>query len=366
MTARLYPAQAVLPGHPDKLCDALADALVHQAVTRDPHACCRVEATINRDAIRVFGRLAGSGVEAIDVHAVFQQVYRGAGVEPEQVRLHTDLHCGPLDDRDRASRTTADDQAIVTGYAVDLLGLQDIPAEHWLIVQLLRRLDALRISDPVLGLAGGGQLIVLLEEEDYPTRLAGFSITLPQLLGGLTMAIEKGVKKILADELAHLSRRVPGFDPRLPDALAINITAAAEMPTIGLSGQRAGMDAYGPRVPAANNSLCGKDFYNADRAGVLMARRLARAVVRTGVARECLATMAVVPGQTEAQILQLRGDGQVLDASRWAMLLDRSLAGTGARFTGRESLVDVARFGHFTGERVWERLHFDERISGAP
>ena len=78
------------------------------------------------------------------------------------------------------------------------------------------------------------------------------------------------------------------------------------------------------------------------------------------MARECLATLALVPGQSEAQILQLRGDGQALDVSRWATLLDRSLAGTARRFTGRESLLDVARYGHFTGERCWERLHFDE------
>jgi S-adenosylmethionine synthetase, C-terminal domain len=205
-------------------------------------------------------------------------------------------------------------------------------------------------------------LILLLEEEEQPTRLAGFSITLPQLAGGLSLALEKAVQKILADELAHLSRRVPGFDARLPDALAINITSPTEMPAIGLNGQRGPADTYGPRVPTGNGSLCGKDLYNADRAGVLMARRLACAVVRTGVARECLATLALVPGQTEAQILQLRGDGQVLDPTRWAALLDRSLAGTGQRFTGQESLVDVARFGHFTGERAWERLHFDDRV----
>lgn len=362
MTARLHPAQGLLPGHPDKLCDAIVDGLVQQAVTRDPHAYCRVEASIYRDGVHVFGRLAGTGTEVIDHRAVIHQVFLSAGVDPEQVRLSAELDCGPLSERERASRTTADDQAIVTGYALDLPGLEDMPAEQWLIVQLLRRLDALRTSDPILGLAPGGQVIVLVEEEEEPTRLAGFSITLPQNPGGLPLALDKTVKKILADELAHLSRRVPGFDGRLPESLAINIASPADMPKIGLSGQRGCMDTYGPRVPAGNGPLCGRDFYHADRAGVLMARRLARAVVRTGAARECLATLGVVPGQTDAQILQLAGDGRVLDVSRWAPLLDRSLAGTGERFTGRESLVDVARFGHFTGERVWEQLHFDQRV----
>ena len=153
MTARLYPAQALLPGHPDKLCDTVADALVQQAITRDPQACCRVLASIDHDSIHVFGRLAGAGVELIDGHAVVHQVYRSAGIDPEQVRVVLDVDRGPLTEREQASRSTADDQAIITGYALDLPGLHDLPAEHWLAVQLLRRLDALRASDPILGLA---------------------------------------------------------------------------------------------------------------------------------------------------------------------------------------------------------------------
>ena len=40
----LRPAEVVLPGHPDKLADAIADAIVHEASRRDPRALVGIEA----------------------------------------------------------------------------------------------------------------------------------------------------------------------------------------------------------------------------------------------------------------------------------------------------------------------------------
>ena len=109
--------------------------------------------------------------------------------------------------------------------------------------------------------------------------------------------------------------------------------------------------------------LSGKDFYQVDRAGALVARRLAKAVVMTGAARECVVTLAFVPGQAEAQVVSLAGDGHLVDASRWAGLLDRSLAGVGDRYTGRAPLTEVAGYGHFTRpEWPWEKVHFDAGV----
>ena len=52
----------------------------------------------------------------------------------------------------------------------------------------------------------------------------------------------------------------------------------------GLSGKKLVVDAYGPRVPIGGGALSGKDFFKADRAGAILARRLAKAVVMSGAA----------------------------------------------------------------------------------
>jgi S-adenosylmethionine synthetase len=131
----------------------------------------------------------------------------------------------------------------------------------------------------------------------------------------------------------------------------------------GLSGKKLVVDAYGPRVPIGGGALSGKDLFKADRAGALLARRVARAVVATGVAGACTSVRGFHPGAEVARILSLRDErGEALDPARWARLLDLSLAGAGERYTGVADLVEIARWGHFTDPRFpWERVGFDPR-----
>ena len=134
----------------------------------------------------------------------------------------------------------------------------------------------------------------------------------------------------------------------------------------GLSGKKLVVDAYGPRVAIGGGALSGKDFFKADRAGAIIARRLTKAVVLTGAAHECLATLAFLPGASEAKIISLCGDaGRQLDAARWGQLLDLSLERSGGRYALTTSLVEIARWGHFTAPGLpWERISLDGSSSG--
>src|SRR3546814_20461108 len=73
----------------------------------------------------------------------------------------------------------------------------------------------------------------------------------------------------------------------------------------GLSGKKLVMDAYGPRVSIGGGAWSGKDFFKADRAGGLHARRLAKLVVQLGLATEAIVTLNWFPGDREARILHI-------------------------------------------------------------
>ena len=81
----------------------------------------------------------------------------------------------------------------------------------------------------------------------------------------------------------------------------------------------------------------------------------------TGAARECLATLAFLPGASEAKIVSLYGDGgQQLAAARWGQLLDLSLEGLGRRYALTASLAEIARGGTLPQrDRPWERISLD-------
>ena len=126
---------------------------------------------------------------------------------------------------------------------------------------------------------------------------------------------------------------------RLPESFHVNGAGNFEVGgpegDNGLSGKKLVVDAYGPRVPIGGGALSGKDFFKPDRAGAILARRLAKAVVMSGAAPECTATLAIAPGDREFRIVSLAGAGAALDPRRWAGLIDLSLGKAGENMRPR-------------------------------
>jgi len=79
MTKQLFPAEFIFPGHPDKLSDAIADALVLEAWRRQPRALVGVEVAVHRDHVYVTGRIGCTDAQSINVTAIVREVYRSAG-----------------------------------------------------------------------------------------------------------------------------------------------------------------------------------------------------------------------------------------------------------------------------------------------
>ncbi len=372
MPAMIYPAEYVLPGHPDKLCDAIADALVEEAARREERALCGVEVAVHRRAVFVTGRIACHDAEAIDVPRIVREAYASAGYgnpwrpQPEELSIHADLCLGPLNDDEADFRGIADDQSIVTGYAADVPATNYLPPEHWLAARLAARLQQLRAQRPDLRLGPDGKVFVLLACEDDRWYLAGFSTSLHHAPDTDPIELHRAVLDLLGEQLAEAKAAIPGFEPALPETVIVNgagnFVAGGPEGDNGLSGKKLVVDAYGPRVAIGGGALSGKDFFKADRAGAVLARRLAKAAVMTGAARECRVTLAFLPGTAAAKIISLTNEhGKELDAGRWGRLMDLSLQSVGRRYAPTPSLAEVARWGHFTSpDRPWKRISLDE------
>jgi len=110
-------------------------------------------------------------------------------------------------------------------------------------------------------------------------------------------------------------------------------------------------------VPIGGGAWSGKDFFKADRAGGMHARRLAKFVVGLGLASEARVTLGWFPGDREARVLEIAGAaGESVSAERVARCVDLTLKRSGEEFLVGD-LVEVARWGHFeTGERAWEGM----------
>jgi S-adenosylmethionine synthetase len=221
-----------------------------------------------------------------------------------------------------------------------------------LAARLARRLEALRSDRPELRLGPGAKLALL------------FDAASKALAGGDEIQLNRAIRQCVAEELERSVVAIGGFNPKLPESFHVNGAGNFEVGgpegDNGLSGKKLLVDAHGPRVPIGGGALSGKDFFKADRAGAVLARKLAKSVVATGIAAQCAATLAIFPGDQAFRIVELRdGNGMTLDSGSWARLMDLSLASTGESYALTSRLPALARYGHFTSpDRPWEAIRF--------
>jgi S-adenosylmethionine synthetase len=364
--SRRRPAEAVSAGHPDKICDWIADAIVDLAVQREPRALVGVEVAVHRAVVFVTGRIAGAKLTELDIDRLVRERYAALGhgpdwpPDPRTMGVVCDLDLGPLLDGEADFREVSDDQSITVGYAVDSPATGWLPPEHWLAWQVIRELDTLRRSAPGLRLGPDGKAAVLCHGElGERTTLEAVTVSLQQAVG----ADEIETVRRVHGAVARAMDAAPGCFAAYDLAGAVLVNGAGNFECggpngdNGLSGKKLVVDAYGPRVPIGGGAMSGKDFFKVDRAGAIAARRLALAVVRGGGASEATVQLLWRPGDREACLVSVTGPGgELVDASPWLADVDLTLAGSGTRWPSRVAgaLAGYAVDGHFGGSQPWE------------
>jgi len=240
--------------------------------------------------------------------------------------------------------------------------------------RLSERLYGLRLARPELELGPDGKALILLHEDERSWALAQFSCSLQQREHASDVALHRAVRSILEEELKDAAKLLPGLSASVPADITVNGAGAFEVGgpegDNGLSGKKLVVDAYGPRVPIGGGAWSGKDFFKADRAGGLLARRLAKVIVHLGLAAEATVTLGWFPGDRAARVLRVDmprgcalnscaggGDaGNGVDLDRIADLIDLSLLRSGRDFANAD-LLTLARWGHFSNPDLpWERI----------
>ena len=382
-------AESVLPGHPDKLADQVADALVDIALQQDPRAIVQIEVAVHDRRCHVNGRLSTAGapldrhyVEAT-VRGVFERAGFGVPFEPIghgtdyacplPVDVEVDLACtiDEADPAERDLRELTDDQAIHIGYAVGTPETHWLPIEQHLASRLREALLALLVNDRSLGGGPDGKLLLALRPAGQGagglTRWApAWVITSVQHLEAApTVVLERAVRRCFTQRLEEEAARMPALlEPPGPDFVvrfneAGPFVEGGPMNDNGQTGRKLVMDFYGPRVAIGGGALSGKDPWRLDRAAALRTRQIAVAMVATGFVHEARVTFAWGPRDARPSGVVLEADGRVLDdvtTARWLSRFDPGLAATHAELgLAQVNWENCARAGHFGRDLPWER-----------
>lgn len=319
---RIESAEFVLPGHPDRLCDALADGIVDAVLRADALGQCGVEAACVFDRVFVTGRIASARevLDALDLDAIVRRTYREAGYgedaagrvwgpRPEDLRIDTALCFGEFEPGEREHRHLSDDQAICIGYATPCADTLHLPPAHWLANRIGRELVRLRHDTGAGEVGPDGKVLVQVVTDGRDWQPQRVSISLHHHAGSDWLLLRRIAQE--AVETACAGRALP--------SLALNgagmFVAGGPSGDNGATGKKLVVDAYGPTVPIGGGAWSGKDLNKVDRLGGFLAREIA---LRAAIERNArvLVELRYEPGGNVPQSVTVatgrgRGDANV-------------------------------------------------------
>jgi len=330
-------SEMVLPGHPDKFCDQVADAIVAECYRADAEAYCQVEVSCWSDEIW----LTGGIVTCKPLRRSLEEIARATGrrigyVEGNAIvadRYHVgSTVCVEVGDPTRWTHHV-NDQCITVGWAGYDRKVRYLPPEHFLAHAFREALAASFRAGPLKGQGPDGKLLVRLRESSGEWSVEHVLVTLQHLESTKLEEICTAVDAELAScyrALQRTDRRwsAPWEEIELlvnPNGPLINGGSDGDN---GQTGRKLVVDYYGPRVAIGGGALSGKDLTHIDRAAAYAARQAAVHAVETG-AGECRVLLCWAPNLSEPLDVVYEMDGR---GERWAA----------KRFSHRDSAVRAA------------------------
>src|SRR3989339_862307 len=284
-------AEAVTQGHPDKVCDQIADAIVDEYLRRDPAARVNVGVLGSRGMIVVGGEVRSRA--DFDVAALVKQAYADTGYADEaEVFVNVNVADEPL----RGARVPAD-AAVVNGYATKETR-EMLPRAFVFANNMARRLDDLRRTDPTFSwLLPNGKVQVVAERDRVTCVTIQVAHAQNIALNDVRTAIlERVVSPMVGEDGVQLHVN--------PNGAFVHAGFAASS---GMSGNKLASDTYGGLIPHGDAYISGRDPGCAKRAGLYAARAAARWLVEQGLASSALVTAAYAPGRAEPVHLEASG-----------------------------------------------------------
>ena len=356
----ILTAESVTEGHPDKLCDAIADSVLDACLKHDPAArvACEVMATAGK--IIVAGEITAA--ELPDIPAIVCRTVRETGYGSDyEVEVITHDQSGDIAGAvAQETQMGAGDQGIVYGFACsETAELLPLPVALAHRVTLL--LTNARKTGTIQGLGPDGKAQVSVEYQNgKPCRIAA-----------VVVSCQHDADKDLDELRRKITRHVivPALRDLYPDPkteVFINpsgrfVLGGFEADT-GLTGRKLMADTYGGPALHGGGALSGKDGSKVDRSGAYMARYIAKNIVAAGLAERCTVSLAYAIGRAEPVAVDINAHQSgkypeaVLEQAVRAVFNLTPAGMIAALGLDRPIFARLCNYGHFTHQDApWEQ-----------
>ena len=362
----ILTAESVTEGHPDKLCDTIADAVLNACLLGDPDSrvACEVLATAGK--ITLAGEITTKSMP--DIPHIVCKTVRQIGYSGNY-EVEVDIHEQSPDIAvavNGEKEITAGDQGIVYGYACRETP-QLLPLPVVLAHRITMGLTEARHNHLLEWLRLDGKAQVSVEYEDgKPMRVKTVVVSAQH---------EPEVSQKELREAVYQLILVPALGKYLDQDTEILINPSGSFvlggfeADTGLTGRKLMVDTYGGIVSHGGGALSGKDCTKVDRSGAYMARYLAKNIVAAGLAEKCTVSMAYAIGKSEPLYVQAdtHGTGKYPDfvlAEAVKLLFDLTPTGIANTLQLMEPIYQkYCNYGHFTHQSApWEQTDCAELL----
>ena len=369
----IFTSESVSEGHPDKVCDQISDAILDAYLAQEPRSRVACECLATLDRVILSGEITSTEGIKVEVEPIVREVIRKIGyTHPDQgfddnCQIENYLHeqSGHLNRNEGAG-----DQGMMFGYACNQAkSLMPIPIE--LAHQLLINLAKARKSGSIPCLLPDAKSQVGFRYEGRKPRSVECLVisTHHQQLCGITFAElkEEIIQKVVYPTLTEMADEL-SFDSQ---DLRILINPLNEWyeggpgSDTGLTGRKIIVDTYGGWAQHGGGAFSGKDPTKVDRSAAYMARHIAKSVVGSGLADECLIQFSFIIGQKqpESVMVETFGSGKLPDSKIEEIIkkeFDLTVMGI-IEYLGlaRPIYLPTASYGHFglnVKDASWEKI----------
>lgn len=391
MEKRLFTSESVTEGHPDKVCDAISDAILDACMEQDPMSRVACETACCTGFVLITGEITTNAY--VDMQKVVRDTVKEIGYTKADYRFDGDS-CAvfvAIDEQsadiamgvDKALEAKenkmseeeieaigAGDQGMMFGYATNETP-EFMPYPISLAHKLALQLTKVRKDGTLTYLRpdGKSQVSVEYDENDKPVRLEAVVLSTQHDPDVTQEQIHADIKKYV-------------FDPILPAEMIDENTKFFINPTgrfviggphgdAGLTGRKIIVDTYGGYARHGGGAFSGKDCTKVDRSAAYAARYVAKNIVAAGLADKCEIQLSYAIGvaQPTSIMIDTFGTGKLSDEK----LVDVVRENFDLRPAGIIKMLDLRRpiykqtaaYGHFGRNDLdlpWEKLDKTEDL----
>ena len=319
MAKRLFTSESVTEGHPDKIADAISDAVLDSLLSQDPKSRVACETLITTGQVHVAGEVTTGGYA--DVMGLVRETVLNIGYDSSEKgfdgnscgvsisigQQSPDIAVGvdhAFEERVAASKDPLDlqgagDQGLMFGYATrDTKELMPLPIA--MAHRLAERLSSERKNGQLGYLRPDGKTQVTIEYDgDKPVALNTVVISsqhAPEI--DIEKKMTPEIKKFVIDPVLA-SFDLPVSDVRILINPTGRFVIGGPMGDAGLTGRKIIVDTYGGMARHGGGAFSGKDPSKVDRSAAYAMRWVAKNVVAAGLADRCEVQVAYAIGKAQ-------------------------------------------------------------------